>query len=44
MIASAANGGGTNTIEAVAPVAATASFIVLNTGRSEQALARRGRG
>ena len=34
MIASAANGGGTNTMEASALVAATASLTVLNTGRS----------
>ncbi len=32
MIESAANGGGTNTIDVSAPVASTASFTVLNTG------------
>ena len=32
-IESAANGGGTITIDTVAPVAATASFTVLNTGK-----------
>jgi hypothetical protein len=31
---SAAKGGGTNTTEAVAPVSATASFMVLKIGRS----------
>jgi hypothetical protein len=34
MIASAANGGGTNTMLASAPVSRTASLTVLNTGRS----------
>ena len=31
-IASAANGGGTNTIEVLAPVASTAAWTVSNTG------------
>ena len=34
MMASAANGGGTNTIDAVAPVSCVASFMVSKTGRS----------
>ena len=39
MIESAAKGGGTNTIEASAPVSCTAPLTVLNTGMSEMALA-----